>query len=157
MFSTNQLEVIQTLVPTMKNQGYDYYIAYTNTDTSSSWGSTTEPDLCIVFSSDEITATSGYSYDVPEGSVMYVIRTGNYSTSQSAVNTDRYEISEYSGILNIDIYEHVYSNSTYSEGVVVMPDINFRGAGETYEKTNALGLVCTAVLLFICFCSFFKR
>lgn len=155
MFSTTQIEVVQTLVPTMREAGYKYYIAYTNTKTSNYIF--TEPDLYFIFSKDKIEASSGYEYTIPEGSVKYACRSGNYSTSSSGVNTERYVSSPFSGYLTIDPYEHIYSNAVYCESSVVMPDINFRGAGEEYEKTNALGLVVTAVLLFIVFCSFFKR
>lgn len=157
MFSTNQLEVLSSLIPTMQNNGYKYYVAYTSTNTSSGWNVQAKPDLYVVFSEDKITASSGYEYIVPEGSVIYIIRTVNYSTSDSGVNTDRIISSEYSGSLNIDVYEHVYSNADYSSSAVVMPDFNFRGAGVQLEKTNSVGLVCTAVLLFLVFCSFFKR
>lgn len=155
MFSTTQIEVAQTLVPTMRDSGYKYYIAYTNTKTGNY--TFNEPDLYFIFSKDKIEASSGYEYAVPEGSVQYACRSGNYSTSSSGVNTERYVFSPYSGNLIIEPYEHIYSNAVYGESSVVMPDINFRGAGEEYEKTNSLGLVVTAVLLFIVFCSFFKR
>lgn len=156
MFSTNQIEVTQTLVNTMRQQGYKYYVAYTNTNTSSGWNSYVE-DLYIVFSKSEITATSGYSYVVPADSLHYAIRTGNYSSSSSAVNNERYVVSYYEGVLNIDVYEHIYTNAEFGESILVMPDINYRGAGEQYEKTNGIGLVVTAVLLFVFFCSVFKR
>lgn len=157
MFSTNQIEVLSALIPTMKDKGFDYYVAYTSTNTGSSWGSQTTPDLYVVFSQDKIEASSGYDYTIPEGSVIYTIRTANYSTSDYGVNTDRFVASEFSGQLSIDLYEHIYSNAEYGESSVVMPDFNFRGAGEQYEKTNGVGIVLTAVLLFIVFCSFFKR
>ncbi len=157
MFSTNQLEVLSALIPTMKDKGFDYYVAYTRTSSSSGWGTQAEPDLYVVFSEDKIEASSGYDYTIPEGSVIYTIRTANYSTSDSGVNTERIVSSEFSGKLSINLYEHIYSNAEYGESSVVMPDFNFRGAGEQYEKTNGLGIVLTAVLLFIVFCSFFKR
>ncbi len=157
MFSTNQIEVTQSLVNTMRQQGYKYYIAYTNTSTSSGWNTSAVEDLYIIFSKDEITAISGYNYTIPANSLHYAIRTGNYSTSSSSVNSERFVVSEYEGELNIEIYEHIYTNAEFGESVVVMPDINFRGAGEQYEKTNGIGLVVTAVLLFAFFCSIFKR
>lgn len=155
MFSTTQIEVVQTLVPTMREAGYKYYVAYTNTRINNY--SNIEPDLYFIFSKDEITSTSSYSYSIPDGSIQYACRSANYSTSSSAVNSERYSISDFSGVLTIKPYEHIYSNASYGESIAIMPDINFRGAGEQYEKTNGLGIVVTAVLLFIVFCSFFKR
>lgn len=157
MFSTNQIELLSALIPTMKDKGFDYYVAYTSTSRNSGWGTQTIPDLYVVFSKDKIEASSGYDYTIPEGSVIYTIRTPNYSTSDYGVNTDRLVTSEFSGQLSIDLYEHIYSNAEYGDSSVVMPDFNFRGAGEQYEKTNGVGFVLTAVLLFIVFCSFFKR
>lgn len=157
MFSTNQIEVLSALIPTMKDKGFDYYVAYTYTSTSSGWGTQTQPDLYVVFSQDKIEASSGYIYTIPEGSVIYTIRTPNYSTSDYGINTERFISSEYSGTLTVDVYEHIYTNAEFGEAAVVMPDLNFRGAGEQYEKTNGLGFVVTALLLFVVFCSFFKR
>lgn len=155
MFNTTQVEILSSLIPTMKNQGYKYYVAYS--DTNNSGSNNAQPDLYVVFSKDKIMCERSYQFSVPDGSVRYTIRTANYSTNNSAVNTDRYVSAPYSGNLKIDVYEHIYSNADFAEGTVIMPDINYRGGGELIEKTNGLGLVCVAVLLFIVFCSFFKR
>lgn len=148
MFSTNQLEIVKSLVPTMREQGYKYYIAYTYTDTSSSWGGTVDPDLYFVFSKEKITAQSGYKYTIPENSIQYVCRTSNYSTSTSAVNTDRMKKQSISGQLNINLYEHIYSNAEYGESVV-MPDIL---GGEQYAEsvyTQATNFILGALLFFV--------
>lgn len=158
MFSTTQVEMLSSLVPTMAADGYKYYVAYTYTRTNdSSWGYEVQPDLYVVFSPDKITASNGYTYSVPQGAVRYAIRTANYSSSSSANNRDRVVKEPFSGVLRVDLYEHIYSNAEYAAESVVMPDINYRGGGEQLEKTNALGLVATAVLLFIVFVHVFKR
>lgn len=148
MFSTNQLEIVKALVPTMREQGYKYYIAYTYTDIDSSWNSSIEPDLYFVFSKEKITAQSGYKYTIPENSIQYVCRSGNYSTSTSAVNTDRIKKQSISGILNIDLYEHIYSNAEYGETQVIMPDIL---GGEMYAENvyiQATNFILGAFLFF---------
>lgn len=158
MFSTTQIEMLSSLVPTMAADGYKYYVAYTYTNTSGGgWGYETQPDLYVVFSKDKIVAGSGYVYTVPQGAVRYAIRTSNYSSSSSANNSERIVEAPFSGTLRIDLYEHIYSNSEYAAESVVMPDINYRGGGEQLEKTNALGLVATALLLFVVFVHMFKR
>lgn len=157
MFSTNQIEVLSALVPTMKNKGFDYYVAYTSTSVNSGWGSVANPDLYVVFSRDKIVSSSGYDYTIPEGSLLYSIRTVNYSTSDYGVNSERFVKSEFAGNLSINEYEHIYSNAEYIEGSVTMPDLNFRGVGEQYEKIDGIGIVISVVLLFVVFCSFFKR
>lgn len=158
MFSTIQVEMLSSLVPTMAANGYKYYVAYTYTRTNdSSWGYEAQPDLYVVFSQDKITASNGYTYSVSHGAVRYAIRTANYSSSSSANNRDRIVKEPFSGVLRVDLYEHIYSNAEYAAESVVMPDINYRGGGKQLEKTNALGLVSTAVLLFIVFVHVFKR
>lgn len=149
MFSTNQLEIVKSLVPTMREQGYKYYIAYTNTNTDSNWNSTSnEPDLYFVFSTDKIIAQSGYKYTIPENSIQYVCRSSNYSTNISGVNTDRIKKQSISGQLNINLYEHIYSNAEYGESVV-MPDIL---GGEQYAEsvyTQATNFILGAFLFFV--------
>ena len=132
----------------MREQGYKYYIAYTYTNTDSSWGSITKPDLYFVFSKEKITAESGYKYTIPENSIQYVCRSGNYSTNSTAVNTDRIKKHSISGQLNIDLYEHIYSNAEYGESVV-MPDIL---GGEQYAEivyTQATNFILGAFLFFV--------
>lgn len=116
----------------MRNQGYKYYVAYTHTNTDNSWNTSTDPDLYIVFSKEKITAQSGYKYTVPENSVQYICRSSNYSTSTNSVNTDRIIKQNYSGTLNINVYEHIYTNAQFGESLVVMPDIL---GGELYAET----------------------
>lgn len=155
MFSTAQTEILQSLVPTLSADGYKYYVAYTNAQYSGYYNS--DPDLYAVFAKEPIEATAAYTYTVPAGGVQYAIRSGNYSSSSSANNSERITVQDFSGTLRVNVYEHIYTNAEFSTGTAVMPDINFRGGGEQLEKTNALGLVCTALLLFVVFCSLFKR
>lgn len=140
MFSTVQTDVIKSLIPVMRRQGYKYYIAYTYTRTGNY--STVDPDLYIVFSEDKITASDLYTYSVPSGSVKYSIRTPNYSTNSSAVNTDRLFSSSFSGSLTINPYEHIYTNSVFS-GSSVQPDILYEMKGGYEFETS----VATAILL----------
>lgn len=149
MFSTNQLEIVKSIVPTMRNQGFKYYVAYTHTNTDNSWNSSTEPDLYIVFSKEKIIAQSGYKYTIPQNSIQYICRSGNYSTSSSAVNTDRIKKENFSGTLSINLYEHIYSNAEYGESLVVMPDIL---GGETYAETTYIqstNLLLATFLFFV--------
>lgn len=155
MFSTAQTEILQSLVPTLAADGYKYYVAYTNNQYSGYYNS--DPDLYVIFSKEPIQSVSAYMFNIPAGSVQYAVRSGNYSSSSSANNSERITAQDFSGTLRVDVYEHIYTNAEFSAGTAVMPDINFRGGGEQLEKTNALGLVCTALLLFVVFCSLFKR
>ncbi len=146
MFSATQIEIVETLVPTMLSEGYTHYVAYTNTNTSN-W-SNTEPDIYIIFSNEEITATSSYSYNIPSGSVRCVVRSSNYSSNNSAVNTDRVVLEDYnSTTLNVDEYEHIYTNAVFT-GMSIQPDILQEGRANTiYDTYNSV--ILTAILFFI--------
>lgn len=149
MFSTVQTDVIKSLIPVMRRQGYKYYIAYTYTRTGNF--STAEPDLYIVFSEDKITASDLYRYTVPSGSVRYSIRTPNYSTNSSAVNTDRLVSSSFSGSLTINSYEHIYTNAVFS-GSSVQPDILYEmKGGYQYETSFATAILLAVFVLLVSF------
>lgn len=139
----------------MRERGYSYYVAYTHTYTDSYYRN--EPDLYIVFCKEKITANSAYTYSVPQGAVMYIIRTNNYSTSSSAVNTSRVTSQPYGGSFTVDAYEHIYSNAEFS-GSTIQPDILSKGVKQN-EILNAQSIVVLAFFLFIVFwqmCTFRK-
>lgn len=146
MFSTNQIEIVETLVPTMMSKGYSHYVAYTNTNTSN-W-TNNEPDLYFIFSNEEITANSAYSFNIPSGSVRCVVRSGNYSSSNSAVNTQRIVSEEYTTTtLTVDVYEHIYTNAEF-QGVTIQPDILQEGRVNTlYDQGNMF--ILAALLIFL--------
>lgn len=134
----------------MVHKGYSSYIAYTHTNINSGYGQLAEPDLYFVFSKDEITASSAYYYTVPEGSIMVRVRSGNYSTSQTAVNTERFVSLAYSGNLSIPVYEHIYTNSTFT-GTTIQPDILREGSQNNAIQTQTVCTVLCAFLLVFCF------
>lgn len=147
MFSTSQEQFIKSFVPTLREKGYKYYVCYTHTRTNNDYNGRVEPDLYIVASKEKITASSAYSYAVPSGSVRYIVRTPNYSTNNSAVNTERIVSEDFTGNLRVDVYEHVYTNSTFT-GQSLQPDIL---GGEQYAETSYLQAnnIILAVLLFV--------
>ena len=124
LFNTSQISFLTDFVPTVLSQGdYSYYIAYTNTDISQSYNSPIPVDLYVIFSSDKITSNSAYSYNIPANSIVYSVRTVNYSSYSYAVNSDRIVCNSYSSnTLNIPVYEHIYTNSVFS-GIVLQPQI----------------------------------
>ena len=156
MFSTTQDNILKTLVPVMRRQGYKYYLAYTNTDTQSSWNSSSKVDLYVIFSSEEIVANNQYSFTVPADSVRYSIRSSNYSSGTNAVNTARYVSEAYSGNVNIQAYEHVYTNAEFSS-YSVQPDILYESqGGYLYEGVISASILCSILILFIVFRSFIR-
>lgn len=158
MFNTAQKDLIESLVPLMRKEGYDYYVAYTYTSTSSGLNRTVQPDLYIVFSRDKLSFTSSYSFNCPDGSVRFACRTVNYSTSQYGVNTDRIVKSSVNGNITVDPYEHIYTNAEYSTSVGIRhPDILFSmEGGYSYESSIALTIAICCVLLFSVFSSIIR-
>lgn len=156
MFSTAQKDVLTSLIPVMRRQGYKYYIAYTNTNTNTGWTSSAVVDLYVVFSSDEIVAKDMYSYSIPSGSVRYAIRTANYSTGNGAVNTDRYVTSTYSGTLTVQEYEHIYTNAEFSTSTV-QPNILYEArGGYAYEAEVGQTITLAVAVLFVVFSSLLR-
>lgn len=156
MFSTNQINYIQSFLPTYAQQGYKSYIAYTDSINTSSFYQT-DPDLYIVFSKSEITAVDGYTYTVPEGAVQLCIRTNNYSSSTNANNSDRVVVQDFTyTTLSIDKFEHVYTNATFS-GYTVQPDLNLINGGETNVRLEAISYILIFVIGFVFITGLFRR
>lgn len=155
LFSTAQQAYCDYLIPTMYGKGYKYYVAYTNVNTGGYYSN--EPDLYFVFSEKEITASSAYSFTAQAGSVMYIVRTGNYSSGNQAVNTDRLTSKAFSGSFRVDSYEHIYSNAEFA-GTTVQPDI-LQNEVKQDAYMQGQGIILTAFFLFIVFwkmCTFRK-
>lgn len=146
MFNQAQQDIINTLVPTMREKGYKYYVAYSFSDPDRGDYYFASPDLYFVFSKEKITASSAYSYTCPKGSVRFSCRSVNYSSSRHAVNTDRIESAPFSGKLTIEPYEHIYSNAEFA-GTTIQPDI-FKGEG---VSQNVIGTANTFILCAILF------
>ena len=155
MFSTNQTEYVKTLLPTYAEQGYKYYIAYTNSDNITYYS--TNPDLYIIFSQDKITASDGYNYTIPEESLIISIRTGNYSSSSSANNDERVLVNQYvNETLFIDEWEHIYTNAEFT-GHTLQPDYNLISGGETNVRLEAITFVLLVSVFITVFSKFFRR
>lgn len=153
MFNTAQKDLLESLIPVMRREGYFYYVAYTNTNTNSGHNYTVPVDMYIVFSKSELSFSSAYNFRCPEGSIRFACRTVNYSTSQYGVNTDRIVKSSISGNVNVNLYEHIYTNASYNTGVVVRhPDILYSTeGGYSLEISLALTIAVCILLLFSAF------
>ena len=141
----------------MRNEGYKYYVAYSNTDTSNSFYYRRQPDLYFIFSKEKITASSSYSYSVPAGSILYICRSNDYSSSSYADNSARIKSENYSGNLSIDVYEHIFTNAEFSSQTI-QPDI-LKGEQSSNVYLQGIGIILSVFLLFILFwnmCTFRK-
>ena len=130
MFTATELEYIQSLIESMRGQGYDYYIARTDNERDNT------ADLEVVFSNQKITADdlynyrgiSGYRYTVDSGSITDGVR--------------RVSVIPISGTYEVPYSEHCYTNAAFSGGSI-QPDIRQQG-GVTIDQNTAF--LCVAVL-----------
>lgn len=156
MFSTNQINYIESFLPTYAEKDYTHYVAYTDSTNTTGYYQT-DPDLYIVFSKSEITASDGYTYTVPEGAVQLCIRTNNYSSSTNSNNSDRVVVRDFTGTkLFIDEFEHIYTNATFS-GYTAQPDINLINGGETNVRLEAISFIMLVVVIFTAMSRLFNK
>lgn len=149
MFSTAQQTYIEALLPTYAKEGYTHYVIYTDSVSNSGYYASTDPDLYAVFSKNEITAEGGYSYNIEDGSIILSVRTGNYSSSTNANNSDRVVVTDMSAqTLTVPVYEHIYTNAAF-EGHVLQPDYYLASGGETNVQLSAISLLLLSVCAFL--------
>ena len=152
MFSTAQNDYLKSLVPVMRQQGYRYYVAYSDNDRSNNY----DPDLYVIFSKDKITANSLYSYIVPAGSVRYSIITSNTSYNNTAYRVITASVG--ASTVSVDRYEHIYSNAApATDTVQLQPDILYTGEVYVRETVSAVGIVLVIGLFVSWFWKFFSR
>jgi len=152
MFSTSQNDYLKSLVPVMRQQGYRYYVAYSDNDRNNNY----DPDLYVIFSKDKITANSLYSYSVPAGSVRYNIITSNTSYNNTAYRVTTASVG--ASTVTVDRYEHVYSNAVPAmDTVQLQPDILYTGEVYARETVSAVGIVLTIGLFVTWFWRLFSR
>lgn len=145
--ATNQ-EYVAACVETY-HKDYPYYIAHTVSNS---------PDyvsVVLYFSREPIAASAAYSYVLPADSLKIDVITNSYSSYSG--NTARMVCSVFNGTVNIPVYEFIYTNAEFLEQSLLQPDIRTTKGGAQNDNIQALGVCCCAVLLFIVFCSFFRR
>ncbi len=137
MFSTTQNLFLKDFIPSILKDDYSYYIAYTNTTTSSGWNTTTECDLIVIISTEPIVGVDGYNFTFSGECKLFQIRTSNYSSSSSSNNSERIISSDFnSANLSVDIYEFVYTNAEFSS-LTLQPDIDIgERVSNAYMQAN---------------------
>ncbi len=157
MFSTSELQYIDTLIPTYAKEGYKNYVIYSNTVVNSSWNYSADPELYAVFSKETISSQDAYTYVVKDPSILVAVRCSDYSSSSTADNSARISVTEYqAGTLSIPVYEHVYTNAEF-ESYALQPDYILSSGGGNIIATEAVGIVITCALLVSLFFSFFNH
>lgn len=154
MFSTAQIDFINSQVATMRNEGYDYYIAYT--DYVRDKGDLV--DLYLIFSKEKITAKSLYSFNIPANSVQYSVISNNPSSSYDSNRSPRVAVRNMSeGVFTVDSFEHCYTNAYYSGMSTVLPDITKGSEVQTNATVTSLTIIIACCALLNMFMFFFKR
>lgn len=153
MFSDAQQRYIAALVANMRDD-YPYYIAYSDFR----YGSSENASIYVIFSKEKITSRGLYSYEVPAG-IKYALITSNYSSYNT--NTARTVVNSFAGgVLNVPVYEFVYTNADFASSSV-QPDINKLYGGDynaQLQSTNFIFIVaCLTVMLLDVFFSFRRR
>lgn len=152
MFSTAQNDYLKSLVPVMRQQGYRYYVAYSDNDRGNNY----DPDLYVIFAKDKITANGLYSYSVPAGSVRYSIITSNTSYNNTAYRVSTASVGV--SMVTVDRYEHIYSNAApATDTVQLQPDILYTEGVYQNETLAAVGIVLTIGLFVAWFWRLFSR
>lgn len=153
MLSAVEMDYVSGLVEQMRGQGYEYYIARTVTENNVRW------DAEVVFSKEEITATSTTRFTVPAESVRYRIDSSGFTIGGSSWGDSndgpRVEMTSISGTYSFEDTEFAYSNATFI-GSSVLPDLR-RREGSTNENTHALLLVNALLVLVVFFALLFRR
>ena len=149
MFSTAQQSYIEALLPTYAKDGYKYYVVYSDSVSNSGYYFSANPDLYAVFSKEPITAQNGYTYVIEDDSILVSVRTGNYSSSSSAVNSSRVVVTDYAaGTLTVPEYEHIYTNAEFT-GHTLQPDYYLASGGETNVQIESISFILLIVCAFL--------
>lgn len=152
MFSTAQIDMINGLVAPMRDEGYLYYIAFTDSTRSNS----SDPDLYIYFSQEEIFATDLLRYHIPNHSKLYSIRTSNGSSYNNTGARLTVEDVELGRQITIDEIEFVSTNATFTAISEVQPDYTITEVGQ-YETQGGMLFTLSVFLFLFGFLKLFRR
>ncbi len=119
MISDSYRDYVEQLIKTNRGE-YPYYVAHTCTYWSVT-NSSALPSIKVYLSKEPITATSLYSYVCPSNTLVYNIVGANGSSNY---HNARVTTTTFSGSLNIDSYEFVYSNAeAKTNSITLQPDL----------------------------------
>lgn len=151
MFTQVEMDYVSSLVESMRNEGYCYYVARTVTEYNNQY------DCELVFSKEKITANSQTSYTVTNG-VKYQVDSSGYTIggSYSSGNSgSRVVVSAFSGTYSFAETEFCYTNAEFT-GYTLQPDLRRKGGG-VYETTMATACIGALLVLFMFFALLFRR
>ena len=139
MFSALQVEYLQSMAHTMREQGFPYYLAVTQ------WRSVvTQPNMVVYFSRNPIIATGMYSYTI-NTAVRYSI---NFSAFNNTTNTGpRFTVTDVGNVTRaFATHEFIYTNADFGTMTRVQPDILLQEGGNL--RANQVSALLISILFF---------
>lgn len=143
MFSAQELEWVKALIETMREKGFNYYVAQTVTSNNN------DIDVMVYFSKQPIIGNSLYNFTV-NGGVVYSLDSSGYYSNDT--NESRTKVLPFSGNLVVARTEFVYTNAEYI-GSTLQPDIRQCGGviNETGQAVFHLVTLCFLVAVVLRF------
>lgn len=157
MFSETEYQYLENLVNTyILNNEYNYYLAYTNTDLSSSY-TNDYYDFYVIFSKEEINFTNN-RFELPKENIRIGINAK--SANRNGTNASRYVFTENVGGVSINQYEFIYTNALNSRYAnilskneyIVNHDLSYNiDKNEYYSTPFLISILIIMIFLKWCF------
>lgn len=145
MFSTTQLDLIAPLVQSKINDGYDYYVVFSNTNLNTyNYNNYNWRDLTFYFSKEPIYFNGMYSFSVVDGTEKYDVISRNVSNNDSDNKENRILIDTVDDMnVNIPMYEFVMTNISSTGHMDIVADYK-----KSLDKNVDINLFYTIPILF---------
>lgn len=147
MFTALENEYLKGLLNVYKEQGYKYYVAHTVTETDNYY------DMYVYLSKDKITSSSPNRFNLSDNSiVIYIDSSSRNDNSYNSSTHSRDTLFVYSGNLNVNLAEFIYTNAEVSYSLIdnsLNPDILLSGVNSYDNKLFSYGLMFIVVSIFL--------
>lgn len=147
MFSQTEENYIKALINTYKQQGYNYYLTHTITETDYNY------DIYLYVSKEEIKAVTPTTFDLTNAICIYIDSSSRNDNTYnpSTHSRDRIENGNLTASVEVNQAEFIYTNATftYSETVgCINPDLLLQ------SSDSYVSLRISAVIIFILIVTF---
>ena len=155
MISIVEKEYIESLVATMRDQGYEHYLVVCPLDDDSVTSR-------IYFSKDSISNATRSTFSFPDGYLCFTLDStpyDYYSGSSGRRYHDFASVSELTGSrsVSVAIQDTVWSNSSAASASVLVPDLLLGGDSVASGKTAAHFDALLFAFLVVALAAFFGR
>lgn len=153
MFSDVEENYIISLINTYRKEGFPYYIVHSITDRDNDY------DICLYVSKEEIKEVSSDIFKVSHGIEIQIDSSSRNSDgyNPSTHSRDRMVNSDFSGIVQVDIAEFIYTNASREEESFtrcINPDVLLQNTDST--SSLYLSMACTFTLIITFLFTFFS-